>query len=146
MVELHYHGGVTNLIEFTTDSHIALFFACDGAPSEDGRVILEKRDSVAGYLKQPHEPKQRVVAQKIVFVQPSKGFINPDEVITIPADLKLSMLAHLRKAHGISTEIIHNDLHASLETGTYIGVPTHSFIGGKPVEREQTQCRIGMKN
>ena len=110
LVELHYHGGVTNLIEFTTDSHIALFFACDGAPSEDGRVILEKRDSVAGYVKQLHEPKKRVITQKIVFIQPPKGFINPDVVITIPADLKLSMLAHLRKAHGISTETIHNDL------------------------------------
>ncbi len=111
LVELHYHGGVTNLIEFTTDSHIALFFACDGAPSEDGRIILQKRDSVVGYLKQPHEPKQRIIAQKIVFVQPPKGFISPDEVITIPADLKLPVLAHLRKSHGISTEIIHNDLH-----------------------------------
>ena len=111
LVELHYHGGITNLIEFTTDSHIALFFACDGAPSEDGRVILQKRDSVAGYLKQPHGPKQRIITQKIVFVQPPKGFISPDEVITIPADLKLPMLAHLRKSHGISTEIIHNDLH-----------------------------------
>ena len=110
LVELHYHGGVTNLIEFTTDSHIALFFACDGAPNEDGRVILEKRDLVASYLKQLHEPKQRVITQKIVFVQPPKGFINPDEVITIPADLKLSMLAYLRKSHGISTETIHNDL------------------------------------
>lgn len=111
LVELHYHGGITNLIEFTTDSHIALFFACDGAPSEDGRVILQKRDSVAGYLKQPHEPKQRIIAQKIVFVQPPEGFISPDAVITIPADLKLPMLAYLRKSHGISTEIIHNDLH-----------------------------------
>ena len=111
LVELHYHGGVTNLIEFTTDSHVALFFACDGAPNEDGRVILEKRDSVAGYFKQLHEPKQRVITQKIVLVQPPKGFINPDEVITIPADLKLSMLAYLRKTHGISTETIHNDLH-----------------------------------
>ncbi len=111
LVELHYHGGITNLIEFTTDFHIALFFACDGAPSEDGRVILQKRDSVVGYLKQPHEPKQRIIAQKIVFIQSPKGFISPDEVITIPADLKLPMLAYLRKSHGISTEIIHNDLH-----------------------------------
>ena len=110
LVELHYHGGITNLIEFTTDSHIALFFACDGAPNQDGRIILERRDSVAGHLKQLHEPKKRVIIQKTVFVQPPEGFINPDEVITIPADLKLPMLAHLRKTHGISTETIHNDL------------------------------------
>ena len=111
MVELYYYGGVTNLIEFTTDSHIALFFACDGAPSEDGRVILEKRDSVAGYLKQLHEPKNRVIAQKSVFLQPPKGFIIPDEVVPIPTDLKLPMLEYLRKFHGISTETIFNDLH-----------------------------------
>ena len=111
LIELLYHGVATNLIEFTTDFHIALFFACDGSPSEDGKVILEKRDSVARYLKQPHEPKKRMIVQKTVFIQPPKGFVNPDEVIIIPADLKLPMLAHLRKSHGISTETIHNDLH-----------------------------------
>lgn len=111
LIELHHHGGITNLIEFTTDSHIALFFACDGSPNENGRIILQKRDSVVSYLKQPHEPTKRVIAQKVVFVQPPKGFINPDEVITIPDDLKLPMLTYLRKAHGISTETIHNDLY-----------------------------------
>ena len=111
LIELLYHGAATNLVEFTTDSHIALFFACDGSPTEDGRIILQKRDSVARYLKQPHEPKRRMIAQKTVFVQPPKGFINPDEIITIPADLKLPMLEYLRKFHGISTETIYNDLH-----------------------------------
>ncbi len=111
LIELHHHGGITNLIEFTTDSLIALFFACDGSPNENGRIILQKRDSVMSHLKQPHGPTKRVIAQKIVFIQPPKGFINPDEVITIPDDLKLPMLTYLRKAHGISTETIHNDLY-----------------------------------
>lgn len=111
LIELLYHGGTTNLIEFTTDSHIALFFACDSSPSEDGRVILQKRDSVAGYLRQPHGPKNRIIVQKSVFLQPPKGFIIPDEVITIPTNLKLPMLEYLRKSHGISTETIYNDLH-----------------------------------
>ena len=111
LIELLHHGGVTNLIEFTTDFHIALFFACDGSPSEDGRVILQKRDSIAGYLRQPHGPKNRVIAQKSVFLQPPKGFIIPDEVVTIPTELKLPMLEYLRKSHGISTETILNDLH-----------------------------------
>ena len=124
LIELLHHGGNTNLIEFTTDSHIALFFACDGSPSEDGRVILEKRDSVAGYLEQPREPKNRVISQKSIFVRPPKGFINPDEVVAIPADLKLPILEHLRKSHGISTETIFNDLHGfiinrSIHEGAY---------------------------
>ena len=124
LIELLHHGGKTNLIDFTTDLHIALFFACDGAPSEDGRVILQKRDSVAGYLEQPRKPKNRIISQKSIFVRPPKGFINPDEVITIPADLKLPMLEYLRKSHGISTETIYNDFHGfmtnrSIHEGAY---------------------------
>ena len=124
LIELHYHGGVTNLIEFTTDSHIALFFACDSSPYEDGRIILQKRDSVAGYLEQPRKSKNRIISQKSIFVRPPKGFINPDEIITIPADLKLPMLEYLRKSHGISTETIYNDFHGfmtnrSIHEGAY---------------------------
>ena len=124
LIELLHHGGKTNLIDFTTDLHIALFFACDGAPSEDGRVILQKRDSVAGYLEQPRKPKNRIISQKSIFVRPPKGFINPDEIITIPADLKLPMLEYLRKSHGISTETIYNDFHGfmtnrSIHEGAY---------------------------
>ncbi len=124
LIELLDYGVKTNLIDFTTDLHIALFFACDGSPSEDGRVILQKRESVAGYLEQPRKPKNRIIAQKSIFVRPPKGFINPDEVITIPADLKLSMLEYLRKYHDISTETIYNDFHGfmtnrSIHEGAY---------------------------
>lgn len=111
LIELQHLGGKTNLIDFTTDLHIALFFACNGLPEEDGKVILQRKDSVAGCLKRPREPKSRVIVQKTVFVQPPEGFIDPDVVIIIPADLKTPMLKHLRKVHGISTETIFNDLH-----------------------------------
>ena len=40
LAELQHYGGNTNLIDFTTDYLIALFFACDGSIAEDGRVIL----------------------------------------------------------------------------------------------------------
>ena len=124
LIELLHYGGKTNLIDFTTDLHIALFFACDGSPSEDGRVILQKRESVAGSLEQPRQPKNRIIAQKSIFVRPPKGFINPDAVITIPADLKLPMLEYLRKSHDISTETIYNDFHGfmtnrSIHEGAY---------------------------
>ena len=32
LAELQHYGGKTNLIDFTTDYHTALFFACDGFP------------------------------------------------------------------------------------------------------------------
>ena len=40
LTELQHYGGKTNLIDFTTDYLIAIFFACAGHPTEDGRVIL----------------------------------------------------------------------------------------------------------
>ena len=40
LTELQHHGGKTNLIDFTTDYLVALFFACDGNPNKPGRVIL----------------------------------------------------------------------------------------------------------
>ena len=42
LAELQYYGGKTNLIDFTTDYLIALFFACDGSHDDDGRVLLVK--------------------------------------------------------------------------------------------------------
>ena len=42
LTEIQHYEGKTNLIDFSTDYFIALFFACDGSPDEDGRVILQK--------------------------------------------------------------------------------------------------------
>ena len=41
--QLQHVGGNTNLIDFTTDYLVALFFACDGAYDKPGRVILLKQ-------------------------------------------------------------------------------------------------------
>ena len=113
---LQHYGGKTNLIDFTTDYLIALFFACDRSASlkEDGRLILfEKSAKRKNQILSPRNPKNRVIAQKSVFVRHSDGFLSPDEVeiITIPARLKQPLLAYLRKYHNISTETIYNDLH-----------------------------------
>ena len=45
--ELQHFGGKTNLIDFTAEYLIALFFACDGAMEEDGRVIVLKNSEDA---------------------------------------------------------------------------------------------------
>ena len=114
LTELQHYGGATNLIDFTTDCLIALFFACDGSDflEKDGRVILlQKTKQVNEWIKFPQNPRNRIIAQKSVFVRPPNGFIEPDYVINIPKDLKFSMLNYLRKQHGISMETIYNDLH-----------------------------------
>ena len=68
LAELQHHGGKTNLIDFTTDYRIALFFACDGFHDKDGRLILQRREAIRDQIKRPQNPVNRVIAQKSVFV------------------------------------------------------------------------------
>ncbi len=114
LTELQHYGGQTNLIDFTTDYHIALFFACDGAGDKDGRaVLLPKTEDIEDPINPPRNPRNRVIAQKSTFVRPHEGFLEPEQFTTIdiPQYLKQPMLNHLRKYHGISTETVYNDLH-----------------------------------
>ena len=43
LTEIQHFGGKTNLLDFTTDYLIALFFACDSSPFKDGRVNLARQ-------------------------------------------------------------------------------------------------------
>ena len=113
LVEMQHYGGKTNLIDFTTDCFVALFFACEQSASENGRIICEKKELLSPSIKEPPEPINRVVAQSSVFVRPPDGFIKPDDndIINIPSEIKLSMLEYLKEIHDISTETIYNDIH-----------------------------------
>ena len=113
LTEIQHYGGKTNLIDFTTDYFIALFFACDGRYDEDGRIILQKTDEISDMITHPRNPRHRVIIQKSVFIRPSRGFIEPAEndIVTIPANLKQQLIQHLRDYHGIFTEVIYNDIH-----------------------------------
>ena len=117
--QLQHNGGKTGLIDFTTDYLIALFFACDGNPTKDGRVILLKQDETTReWIEKPKNPEHRVIAQKSVFVQPPEGFIERcryGEPIKIRKDLKSSMLDYLRKHHGIFPQSIYNDLQGYIK-------------------------------
>ena len=146
LAELQHYGGKTNLIDFTTDYHTALFFACDGFHDKDGRLILLKEATEQGQVWRPRNPANRVIAQKSVFVQPSKGFVEPDDVITIKKDLKQPMLNHLRKYHGIFTETIYNDLHGFIKNqGIHESAYTEFFRGltslsrGEEVKNKEEQ-------
>lgn len=115
--EVQHYGGKTNLIDFTTDYLIALFFACDGSPKKPGRVILLKQAEVpAKEIVIPQHPLNRILAQKSVFIQPAKGFIDPEETdyaetVCIPACRKEVILEYLRNSHGIESHSVYNDLH-----------------------------------
>ena len=113
LVEMQHYGGKTNLIDFTTDRFVALFFACEQFASENGRIICQRKELLSSSIKEPPEPISRVVAQSSVFVRPPEGFINPDgnDIINIPTEIKLPMLEYLQEAHDISIETIYNDIH-----------------------------------
>ena len=129
---LQHYGGKTNLIDFTADYLVALFFACDGSPDEDGRVILlYKSEEMSPFIKEPKDTNNRVVAQKSIFVQPPDGYIQPDVEVVIPKQTKGAILTVLRDAHGISNETIykdifgfirHQNLHQSAYTKFYRGL------------------------
>ena len=53
LTELQHFGGKTNLIDFTEDYLIALFFACDGSHEECGRVVLLKKESENYEVRRP---------------------------------------------------------------------------------------------
>ena len=114
LTELQHYGSKTNLIDFTTDYLVAIFFACAGESKEDGIVILlEKTTKTEDMIVLPQNPRHRVIAQKSVFLYPPTGFVdvNEDNKVVIPKDLKQSLLKYLRKYHYISTETIYNDIH-----------------------------------
>ena len=113
--QIRHNGGDINLIDFTTDFLIALFFACDGKPGEPGRVILLSENGAGYQVMEPREPAHRVIAQKSVLVRPSKGFVEPNDIVSIPSDLKQPVLNYLRESHGIFTETIYNDLHGFIQ-------------------------------
>ena len=109
LTQIQHYGGETNLIDFTTDIHIALFFACNGSPEKDGRVILQRprkfRHRVA------RQPRNRVISQKSILAEPFGGFLEPDEIVSIPKELKQPILDYLRRFHGIFNETVYNDLY-----------------------------------
>ena len=132
LTEIQHYGGRTNLIDFTTDYFIALFFACDGSYDKDGRVILQKIDEVRNIIANPRNPRHRIIAQKSLFIKPARGFIEPsqDQIVIIPSHLKQSMHEHLRNYHAIFTETIYNDLYGFIRNQDIHGdAHTHFYKG-----------------
>ena len=74
LAELQHFECSTNLIDFTTDYHIALFFACDGQSEKDGRVILLHETDYQ--IMKPKSPTNRVIAQKERIRSTSQGILS----------------------------------------------------------------------
>ena len=132
LTDLQHFKGKTNLIDFSCNLYIALFFACDEEHhKEDGKLIIldpaeigqERQEIDYTKLQSSSKPfsikpantqssQKRAIFQSSVFVYPPSGYINKDlcKIVSVPADLKKPILDHLRKIHNIHPDTIYNDL------------------------------------
>ena len=144
LTEIQHYGGKTNLIDFTTDYFVALFFACDGHHDKKGRVILQQTEDIQNMIERPRNPRHRVIAQKSVFVRPPKGFIKPheDNVVIIPSDLKQWILQHMQQYHGISKETIYNDVYGFIRHQDIHGDAYTQFYRGFACQKRGDEATI----
>ena len=143
LTDIQHYGGKTNLIDFTTDYNVAFFFACYGSPSEDGRIIiLQKTEEIKGMLRYPQKPEKRVRAQKSVFVEPPKGYIEQEyKLVCIPKDLKLQILQHLRGVHKIFPKTVYNDLHGFIRSQKDYWMAYRDFYNGLASEDKAGEAK-----
>ena len=142
LAELQHYGAKTNLIDFTTDYLIALFFASDSHSNEDGRIIFLLEDSPEREKYEVIEvPRtiQRANDQKSRFVHSATGVVEPDHIVCIPADLKAHILTFLRIHHDISTARIYNDIHGFIRSQDPVLSHNQKFINGRICE-EKGRC------
>ena len=121
LTEIQHYGGKTNLIDFTTNYYIALFFACAAKFSEDGRVIILNRSGeMSAHIFEPDARNNRIKSQESIFVRPPKGYIEDEqyEMLTIPQDIKERLLNYLKYEHGICRRSVYNDLHGFIRSAT----------------------------
>lgn len=139
LTALQHYGGKTNLIDFTNDYHVALFFACYGSPSADGRVILlQKTEAIKEIVKSPSDQEHRVSAQKSVFVQPPKGFIERKkyDIVRVPSSLKLPILQQLQENSGINPRTIYHDIHGFIKSDNAYWMAYREFYRGITARNE----------
>ena len=141
LTRLQHLGGKTNLIDFTRDLNIALFFGSYDSPDKDGRVILmeaplvrrEQRDVIASYkLVARGTPANMTDVQKSVWVEPGIGYIDEEQVtiIEIPSALKPEILSHLRVVYGIEASTVYNDLSGFIRDQARLRDPDAEWHAG----------------
>ena len=151
--EIQHFGGDTNLIDFTTNYLIALFFACEKLFDENGRVILqdkdkdEERDMIVepDIPQNPRDSQHRIVVQKSVFFRGPDGIFNPEErnIVTILAHQKKDIMSYLEKYHDISMSTVYGDLHGYIKYQDRHGGGYTQFYAGL-ASMNQGNCEMAV--
>ena len=116
LAEIQHFGGTTNLIDFTEDYLIALFFASAGHHLVDGRIVLHPSQSDNSGQAEAHEHSSRF-SEKAWMVRSPRGFLVPDdeETVIVPGDLKADVREYLEHCHGISEKRVYDDIHGYIQ-------------------------------
>lgn len=154
LAQLQHYGARTNLIDFTPDFLIALFFACEKANGKNGRVLLIQRPKdvkedkeekeIKGYtVIEPPTVIDRIKLQKSLFVESTTGFIEPDKTVDIPRDLKVPILTYIEKHHAISREYVYNDIHGFIKSED---IETHWLEYHKGWSKKEKEMKKELEN
>ena len=112
LCRIQHYGGPTNLIDFTRDYLIALFFACNKEAAKRGRVIWTEKHYFPVLLTDV-----RVQRQKSVFIEAEGGVLSSKGYshVTIPAKLKGPILMYLKQVHEVSHETLFPGIQGAIQ-------------------------------
>ena len=155
VTELQHYKGKTNLIDFSRNLYIALFFACETRTKEKGRIIAvnianlkttkidykKNKEKIfkEDILAEPTGKNPRVIFQSSVFVHPYKGYLEKEQYTSfiIEARLKEKVLEYLKKFCNITTKSIYNDLHGFIEEQKNHSTAAIEFYRGLTLQDEK---------
>lgn len=150
LTDLQHHLDNTNVIDFSNDLPIALFFMGNGYPSEDGEILIIERanikDTISEIITCDEPPfivkavetdlsQEIVIFQRSVFIYPPAGYINKDlcyEIVQVLAKAKQPILDYLRDEY---------DIHA----GTVFKGRSDKFSTNEiSIETASVKCHYGI--
>ena len=113
LMEAQHMGVPTNLIDFTTDPMVALFFA-SGRTEGHGR-LLSLRAEHQGYsvLSGEKSKHRRIKAQKGVFIESPNGVISSEWIVrkvAVPERAKPAVASYLKYLWGLDRPAMFQDL------------------------------------
>ena len=149
LTDIRHYGGKVNLIDFTRNLYVALFFACNSDINEDGEIIIldanklppieditYNKDEMAkmGIIEpaKTQTSQSRVMAQDSIFVYFVEGYIGKSyfKEEKIPKELKEDILYFIKKFSNINQEKVYDDLIGFIENEkNYETADTHFYQG-----------------